>query len=240
MTVLLRLPNEYAQKDQFGVFDDFDWLISPHRWTTTLSDSGSVTVANGTGGIAPIVPSDGSVADNDESYLYTTNKPFKFADGKPIFVAGRFQFTEANTDDANVAFGLASTIGANNIVDDGAGLLTTFDGFGIYKVDGGTVWKCITSKGTSQTITTSTTTAGGSAYVELIMEFKPITSTYAEVHFFVGDTNTALLDTNLKAIVHRFDYSSTPLAMGLWAGAKNGFTNLETLNCDWMGAWQKR
>lgn len=231
-------------KYQFSIFDDFFWLISPHMWTTILTDSGSVTVANGVGGIAPLVASDGSVVDNDETYLHTTNKPFKFVNNQRIAAECRLQFTEAATDDANIAFGMASTIGANNIVDDGAGLLTNFDGFAIYKVDGGTVWKCISSKGTTQTITASvgngvTAAAGGSSYQILRIEFIPGPNSLADVHFFLDGLQ--LLDSNNKAIVHRgLDYSSSPLAMCMWAGVKNGSANNETLNVDYMGGYQGR
>ena len=105
-------------KDLFGVFDDFPWYISPHQWTSVLTDSGTASItAGGAGGVLAIVNSDGTVADNDEAYIYTTNSIFKPAANKPLYAEALVQFTEANTDDANVAFGLASSVAADLIVE---------------------------------------------------------------------------------------------------------------------------
>jgi hypothetical protein len=222
----------------FGFFDDFDWMISPHRWTTVASDSGTITVANGVNGIAPLVASDGTVADNDETYLRSTNAIFQIAADKPQMAEARVQFTEANTDDANVFFGFSSAIAANTLVDNGAGMVTSFSGACIYKVDGSTVWKCVSSIGTNQTISTSTKAAGGSAYQTLRVEIQPIDSTTAEVKFFVDEQILIDATTN-KPIKHVITYTGAA-AMYVGAGVKNGDTNLETLNIDYIAVEQLR
>lgn len=232
----VRALNRYVEKDTYGFFEDFDWLISPHLWTTTLTDSGSATVANGTCGIVPLLPSDGSVADNDETYLGTTNAPVTFADGKPAFCEFLVQFSEANTDDANVFVGFSSSISANILVDDGAGMATSFSGACIYKVDGGTVWKCITSNGSTQTISTSTTTAGGSSYQRLRIEVMDFNSTTAEVVFYVN--NVPLKDSNGIVISHKILYSGLS-ACKVAMGVKNGGANQETFNVDYA-TWAQR
>ena len=57
--------------------------------------------------------------------------------------------------------------------------VASFSGAVIYKVDGGTVWKFVTSIGTTNTVSTSVTTAGGSAYQRLAIKIVPNSSTTA-------------------------------------------------------------
>lgn len=239
MTVAMQLPNDLAQRGQFGFFDDFDYFVTTDRFTSILTDSGGASVSDAVGGILALTASDGTVADNDQTYIKGSKEIFKFAADKPILVDALIQFTEANTDDANVAVGLANAVAADLIVDDGAGMKTSGSMLAIYKVDGSTVWKVISSCNATQTISTSSTTAGGSSYQWLQIQWKPVGSTYSEATFFVDGVQ--LIDsTTLKPIVHRFDYSDSPTEMQFFAGVKNGGGNLETLNLDYASAWQKR
>lgn len=221
-----------------GVFDDFTWYVTAHNFTTVATDSGTVSVGDAAKGIVALVASDGTVGDNDETYIKSTNEVFLIANNKPILAEAKLQFTEANTDDANVFFGVMDAIAANTLVDNGAGLKTTFSGAAIYKVDGGTVWKCVSSISTSQTISTSTTTAGGSSYQTLRIEIQPINSTTAEVTFYV-DGQQLIDSTTLRPIKHTITYTgATEMQVG--AGVKNGDTNLETLNIDYIAVEQLR
>lgn len=208
-------------------------------WNVVATDDGSASVTSGVDGSLALTPSDGTAGNNDEVYLVSAAPLFKMLNNQPILVETRLQFTEANTDDANVAFGLSSSVSANCIVDDGAGLLTNFNGAAIYKVDGGTVWKCVSSISTTQTISTSTTTAGGASDQILRLEFQPVAGSICEVSFFVNDKQ--LIDsTTLRPIKHRVDYTTSPLTMYLFAGVKNGGTNAETLNLRYAGGAQLR
>lgn len=221
-----------VRPDTFIFQDDFTQTNNTtNLYTATLTDSGTATVVDAAKGILPIVASDGTVADNDESYVQTKIENWLFADGKPMRCGAYIQFTEANTDDANIAFGLANAPIANMIVDDGAGLRTTGSSVAIYKVDGGTVWKCETTVNSVQTVSTSTTTAGGSAYQLLEIEVVDHSSTEIEVVFLVD--NKYLVDsTSGQRIVHRVAFASAT-EMAMWAGVKNGGANLETLNVDY-------
>ena len=239
MTKLLQMPASLANKSQVEIFDDFTWFVTAHNWTSVLTDSGTATVGDAARGILAIACSDGTVADNDEGYVKTTAECFLFANDCPILFETRIQYTEANTDDANVAVGLSNAVAANTIVDNGAGLKTSGDMLCIFKVDGGTVWKTMYSKGNTQVVNTTTSTAGGSAYQTLRIEWRPVTSTFAEAHFFL-DTQPLIDATSLKPIVYRFDYSSSPTEMNAFVGAKNGDTNMETLNVDYICAVQRR
>lgn len=234
------MPQWLKELDCFSFFDDFLWFISPHNWTSVLTDSGTAAVSTtGVGGVITLTPSDGSVADNDEAYVGLTNAVFKPAANKPMYAEAYVQFAEANTNAANIAFGFASAVAANLIVDDGGGMRASGTVIAIYKVDGETVWRCVSRNGTAVTISQSTTTAGGTAYQKLSIELIDEISTSQTVVFRVD--GALLRDATTGApIRHQLDISSAPTAASLFAGVKNGSTTLETLLVDWTGAAQSR
>lgn len=232
MPTLFRSAVLDLRPDTFIFQDDFTQTNNTtNLYTATLTDSGTATVVDGARGILPIVASDGTVADNDESYVQTKIENWLFADNKPMRCGAYVQFTEANTDDANIGFGLLNAPVANTLVDDGAGIRTTGSGVAIYKVDGGTVWKCVTMMNGTQTVSTSTTSAGGSAYQLLEIEVVDHSPTEIEVVFLV-DGKYLVDSTSGQRIVHRVTISSAT-EMAMWAGVKNGGANLETLNVDY-------
>lgn len=235
---MLRQAERLTEKGQYGFFDDFFYYVTADLWTTVASDSGTVAVGDAVGGIVVLTPSDGTVADNDETYIKTTAELFDVnATNSNLYAEARLQFAEANTDDANVAFGFADAVAANAIVDNGAGLKTSFSGAAIYKVDGENVWRCVSSVSTAQTISQSTTAAGGSAYQTLRIEIRAVNGTQAEVTFFCDDQ--PLRDSNNKAIKHTITWTNVT-EMQVWAGVKNGGANLETLNIDYAAAYCTR
>lgn len=238
MANILRFPRELTQIDQFGVFSDFAEDQLDALFVDTITDTGTVLMGDAAGGVATLTPSDGTVADNDEAYLASANEVFLVAAGKPIYAAASLKFAEANTDDANIAFGLQNAVGANSIVDDGAGLKVSGSCIGIFKVDGGTVWKCVSSINGTSTVSTSTATAGGTAFQKLEIEVIDFTGTQMKVVFKLDGIPLKDSTTGLD-IVHTIAVASAT-EMQLFAGVKNGGANLETLNVDWMGAWQLR
>lgn len=235
MANILRYPQELSQIQQYGVFSDFTEDQLDAAFVDTVTDSGSVAMGDAVGGTAVLTPSDGTVGDNDEAYLAAPNEVFKVAAGKPMLAVCRLQFTEANTNDANVAFGFQNAVGANSILDNGAGLKVSGDTIGIYKVDGGTVWRCVSAVNGTSTDTVSTTTAGGSAYQVLEIEVVDFTGTQMKVIYKVD--GLPLKDSNDTEITHTIAVASST-EMQLFVGVKNGDTNLETLNVDYMGGWQ--
>ncbi len=232
-------PQRLAETGQFEIFDDFHWYVTAHQWTTTATDSGTVSVGDAQKGILAIVPSDGTVADNDESYVKSTAEVFKFVAGCALYGEALIQFSEANTNTANVFFGFADAIAADTLVDNGAGLKTSFSGACIYKVDGGTVWKCVSSNSTTQTISTSLTTAGGSAYQKLSIEARDTDGTNFEITFFCD--GQPLLDATSRRPIKHFVAIASATEMQVGAGQKNGaITAVETLNIDYIAAYQRR
>ena len=217
----------------YALEDDFDWYVTAHRWTGTFTDAGAAVITAGTTVLA-VSPSDGTVADNDESYIATTNAVVPMADNRPFYLEGLIQFTEGNVDDANVAFGLASSVAANLIVDDGAGMRASGTVIAIYKIDGGTNWICVSRNGATATVSTSTTTAGGAAQQKLSIEVIESDSLSCTIVFKVDDQ--ILRDSTTQAYIrHTFLFSGSANCQ-VFAGMKNGaITTAELLNLDWIG-----
>ena len=239
---LLDLPESVKKlKDMHGFHDDFLFYTTVHNgWTTTASDSGTITVSDGAAGIVLIHPSDGTIADNDETYLKRTVETFLMASGKPISIGASMKFAEANTDDANIWVGVKDALAANSLVDDGAGMATSFSGFGFFKQDGQTLWSIIASLSTTQTIVQLTAansldktahTAGSTAYQRLECEFRPNQGGKADICYFI--------DGVLVYKISNFDYTSaTEMQFGF--GAKNGGSSEELLYIDWAYGYQQR
>ena len=220
----------------FEVFDDFHiyTTVSTGPFATTATDSGTITVADGgVGGVALVAASDGSVADNDESYLHQAFETFLFANAKPLWFECRVALTEANTDDANVAVGVKDAWAADSILDDGAGPSASYSGALFFKVDGGTVWQAECSiAGTQTTVTlTGASFPGDGTYQRMGIEFIPTSSTIATVNFYI--------DGVLVGSTAAFTYTSaTHMEAGV--GVKNGDTNAEILNVDYIRCSQVR
>lgn len=221
-------------------FDDFHYYISGDYWTPTVADLASAATAavDGTtpGGVLSIA---NDATDNDEVYWYPTKKNVLFAAGKPCYTEIRLQYTEANTDDNNVIFGFLSTGSANTLIDDGGGPVANATMAVIYKIDGGTVWRCRSQIGAAvgQTDSISNSTAGGSSYQILGVEVLPYSSTKAKVIYTLDGVQ--LKDANNAPISHDLTYTNAVIC-GAMFGTKAGSGNAETLLVDYIGYCQVR
>lgn len=241
MTKLLDLPDEARLgRRVFGFFEDFFEFVTADLWTVATTTDGTATLGDAAGGIMSILTAV-ATEDNEHTVLATTKELFLFAADKPILFEARVDFDEANTDDANMYVGLMSAAGTTPMQDDGAGPKGTMSGMGFFKVDGGTVWQCISSLGTSQTITELSATnannisgvaqTAGGAYQTLCCEFRPWSSTKAEVLFFIDGTLVAKHDLVFT--------SATEMNVALVA--KDGSAaNEETLRVDYVSCYQLR
>lgn len=190
-----------------------------------ISDAGTCTISDGVKGILAMSP---GAVDNDEIYIAAATETVKFASGKVFLAETLIQFTEANTDDANVIFGFANAVAANTLVDNGAGPKATGDYVAFWKVDGGTKWYAgVQSNGTAtpSADTVTVATAGGSAYQRLRILVTCVSATEAVAEFEVDGVNVATI---------HFTYASAT-EMQLVLGVKNGGANAETLNVDTFG-----
>lgn len=141
------------------VFSDFVSYVSGGQgFITEATDSGAVAQADVEGGEVLIEPSDGSVADNDQTSLHTS-KSFKFGQGRPIYAGWRAGMNTANNvNDCNMWMGFHSATVADFMQDAGAGPAADYYGAGFYKVDGGASVYFEVSQGTTQTTTAAVDT----------------------------------------------------------------------------------
>lgn len=230
--------------DQGFAFDDFFWYISPHLWTATVTDSGTVLMyTTEPGGIVALTPSDGTVADNDEVYLGWTNKCLTLAAGQPVRMFTKFKFAEGNTNTSNLLIGLMSTSAANALLDDAGGPAASYTGAVLFKQDGQLNWQAEVSNGGTQStkaltadlgiVGPDTINAGQTYWQTLEIEIAPksVGLSKCTVTFVLNGTPVAKFDN--------VDYSSSPAAMSPVFGLKNGaITAVETLYVDMCYAGQ--
>jgi hypothetical protein len=213
-----------------GLFGDF----SP--------DSGAtVTISDAAGGVCALVTGN---TDNNEAYLGTNAEILLFAADKPFAVKAKMKFTESNTDDANVAFGVIDApLAANVLVDNGAGPKTTASGALFEKRDGEVNWRAWSSLSTTQDSVQLTAAncqslgleavahaAGSTAYQVLEIEWEPYSS-----------TNGWLIYKIDGLAVYRKDYTFTSATeMAVFVGTKaGGTTGGETVNVDYIALQAK-
>lgn len=232
-------------KRDYHIFDDFTWYVTAHQWASLAADAtATVTVSDARKGILAIFT---DATDNNEAAVRSASECFLGVAGKPLWCEFLAQYTEANTDDANIAFGFSDAIAANLLQDNGAGPAASFSGALIYKVDGGTVWKTVSSNGTTQTIKTTALTAGGTTggyygnndgYHLMGIEIGDYTSTQMQVTYWYDGNQMRDSTYNLPIVDTLTIASLTEMEVGAYA--KAGSANAETLNIDYIAAGQTR
>ena len=232
---IARMPAAWGEGvGNVSIFDDFvNEALASLTYSTSTADGGTAAVGDAVGGILSLITSAATDTDNDENWLTTINEVFLAGAGKALEAKALIQFAEAATSAANVFFGFGSAIGAaNTLVDDGAGPRTSGNIIGIYKVDGGTVWRCVTRWGSSTSVldTVSTKTAGSASYQTLGVSIADGGSSGTSVVTFTVD-GAALKDANGSDIVHYFVNSgATEMQFGIYA--KQGSATPETVLID--------
>ena len=222
----------------FGVLSDFDAFVTGDEFTDTSADTGAaVANTDAAGGVVTLTT---GATDNNECYLLSTKELFLIANDKPILASCRLKYSEANTDDANVAFGLMNAVAANSIVDDGGGLQASYSGAAFFKLDGALNWKVEASLATTRTGTVELTApnstdkvahaAASTAYQWLEIEIIPFSTTQAKANFFIDEVLVQSIT---------FTYTSATEMM-VFVGVKAGGANSEVVSVDFLGAWQKR
>lgn len=248
MSKVLELPpDRLVLPRTHGFHDDFAAEITDGAlWTKIATDSGTILVMDGAGGVAQFRPSDGTVADNDEVYLHSTNELFLFADDKPLELLARIAWAEANTDDANVLVGLLNAFAANHLQDDGAGPPASYSGACFFKVDGETQWRFETSLAGTQTTTllSHTTPNAATDWHTLKIKARRRDATTVELVPFIDEAGGMDLkqctDDATGALVKHTITLGSPTEMNIGVGVKNGGANNEDIRLDYLGAYQKR
>lgn len=244
MKVLDLSQHRFHERMWHEEFIDFNNYVSGDQLTLVATDSGTFALSDAANGVGLLHPSDGTVADNDESYLKTTKELFLFADDKPLVVECRISFAEAATDDANLAFGLMDAVAANSIVDDGAGPKASYSGAVFFKEDGQTLWTTESSiAGTQNTVQLTAAnsldknawTAGNASYQTLRIESRPLNATEHDVAFYIDQGNGLRLVSKHTRRVY-----TNATEMNLFIGLKNGGATEDTLLIDYLWWAQKR
>lgn len=232
----------YGFKEDFDVYDEATVNAASQsdddRWTTLASDSGSVAVGDTQYGVAVLSPSDGTVADNDEVYLYTTNELLKFVANKPIEV-GFYAKRVSVADDDAVFLGFLNAWAADTIADTDGGMPSNYYGAGFHKLDGGN-WVCECSMGTTQKTNTSDEVPDGDwHWFEVRVNHAEDAGDFIEVTYFIDGQQTRD-STTLDPIKHRIEISSaTEMAVG--CGIKLGAaTNHDKVHVDAVYCRQTR
>jgi len=237
---LLDLPQRLRERRLFGFFDDFEWYLSPHLWTSFFTGTGGagVALAAGAGQFGGVVALTTGATLNNEAAIGTSSAPFIPGAKEPLLFEALLQYSEAASNKANVFAGLSDGVNLTGQMQPAnAGVKASFNGFGIYKVGNTNVWACVTSKGASQQITQSTTSAGGAAQQSLRIEISEIDSQNAEVAFFVNSQQ--LCDASGRPIKHIVNYTSfANLLAGVYVAA--GSATSEVVNVDYVAAYQQR
>lgn len=239
MANLAALPQELIDRRRVVWYgSDFGEDQADVSFIDTVTDSGSVAMGDDVNGVATLTPSDGTVADNDEAYLATPNELFKFGTNRSIYGTAKLRFTEVAAGVANVCFGFQNAVGANSLIDDAGGPKTSGSTLAIFKVDGGTVWKCVSA--CNGTATTSTSNKAATAATDYVLEImcNDWDGVSMEVSFKVD--GEYLKDTNNAIIKHTVAIASAT-EMQMFAGIKLGAaTNNDTLLVDYMYGVQSR
>jgi hypothetical protein len=138
----------------FDDFHIFDATASVGHWVAVLDAGPSLAaaVADGVGGLIQIT-TDGD--DEDEYYLSSPNECFKFAASKPLWFEARVRVEEGAAGDANVIIGLSDTVGADTLLDAGAGPAASYDGAVWFRTEDSAVWQFETSNAGTQVTNSS-------------------------------------------------------------------------------------
>ncbi len=119
----------YIEDDFFGYTDAGD-----KGWDGGADQGGDVpaAVADMVGGVIDMDA--GATADNDESWLETTQEIFAFGDKKPLGFEWLGYYEETTGDTSSVFVGFMNALSTTPLQNDGAGPKADFCGFGIYRV----------------------------------------------------------------------------------------------------------
>lgn len=235
----MELPIILQRIRQAALWDHFFEYVDADKWTKLAADGGS-SVALDADWVGGGVTMTTGATDNNECALKSTVEAFKFAADKPIVAGCIATWAEANTDDLNFMFGLMDAIGANAMVDNGAGPKASFSGAVIYKADGDTVWSVRSSIGSSYTDTeTSQACHSASTQVTMAISVMPRSSTEIDIVYLMdpagGANLQALTDVRGNVIKHTVTLGS-PTEMNVGVYIKAGDTNSEVVTVDMLGA----
>lgn len=219
---------------------------SGHLWTSA-GTGGTVANNDGDGGILTLTT--GAVADQD-AIVATTRKNFTFVAGKPMVYQIGLKYTEANTDDAGIVFGFASSF-TDILVDATYALASPLSAACIYKKPGDTKWSCFTSVGSTQKTDQSIVPCQGAGVIQEFCIQVMVQGDNIEVTFWGGVSGPPAITggplgyipmvpnvttmARQQPIKHVIAYSGAA-AMGVGASVKASSANSEVVSVDYIGS----
>jgi len=234
---VLELPSDLRERRMFGFFDEFEWFVSPHRWTALAADAGASVgcVSTGVGGLLAVAT---GAVDNNEAAVATTHRLFRPAEDRPMLAEARVQFTESAVSAANVFVGFSEGLGtADLLLDNGAGLKGGLHAVGFAKFEGETSWRCVATRPGSLQAVVGQTPAGGGVWQTLRVELQPIEANAAEVTFYCDDQ--PIRDAQGQSVKLVTSLAGFP-ALQAGGAVKAGSAAGETLLLDYFSASQLR
>lgn len=238
---------------RFGITDDFQEGADPfaQRWTVTASDGGATAVYSAMNGLLAVSPSDGTVADNDEIYVASTQSLFLFKARRTLYGCCRLQCVEQNVNRANLIFGFMSSVGANALIDDGGGPRQSGSVCVFYKVDGGDEWRVQSRDTTGYRDAGTGRKAGVLTVTDTVDGVITSTEAFETLELWIDDPEPSRTVRD-RVLVATFAHNGVRLTpqleinvldateMQLMVGVKNGSSTLEALVVDVLHADQVR
>jgi hypothetical protein len=229
-----RLPYTLREVDNVVLFDDFArGLDTTNAWATVLSAGATATAAGGV-----VTLTNASHNANDEAYLSSAQALFAPGANHSCYLTAYLQFTEQNTNQANVFFGLMSSVATGAFVTGNGGLRTTGAAIGIYKKGGTSAWVAHAQNpaGVSAPLDDlSTTPSGGSIYTKLEIEITAQLGNTAEIAYRVDNVLLRYNNNNQQVIKHQIDLTSLAAAqLCVLLRAGTTATSAEVLNVDYV------
>ncbi|MCC9608525.1 hypothetical protein LOC68_09835 [Blastopirellula sp. JC732] len=200
-----------------------------------LSDNASaaIGVTDASGGVLSIATGATSAADNDGCYLATKGEVIKM--DHSFVLKSKFKYSEAGADVANVvAIGCMNNAAVGTVLAaNGAGPAASFYGAMIYKVDGETTWKCVSSAGATQYIDDTGVTAASSELAGFEIQFEVLPGgAYGRFVFLIDGRVCTKATSNLnEPITHEVPLSGAT-EMNVLCGGQTGSAAEEVFYLD--------
>lgn len=223
-----------------GIFDHFNSYTDTQLWTAGGS-GGTVANSDGDGGILTLTT---GAAQDQDAIVRTTRKLYTFVSGKPMLFQIGLSYTEANTNQAGIFVGFASSF-TDILTDTTYALPASISACGIFKKPGDILWSAFTSVGTTQYTTQSKTSCIQAGLPQELVIQVMLAGSNLEATFWAGGFGATASGrvpmlpnvttmAAMQPIKHVIAYSG---AVAMYAGAsvKAGSSSSEVVSVDYLG-----
>lgn len=230
---LLELTDPLKLRREFGFFDDFEWYVTGHRFTSLAVDAGaSAAVGDAAGGVLTLTT--GATLYN-EAAVKTTAAVFQFAADRPLVGEWCLKYAEAAATAANVAVGFCDAAGADLLLDAGAGPKASYSGAMVYKATGATTWSFQTALGAAKTTTPLAAPAGLGVAQTIRIEAREVGGVVELVPTIDGLQATDAATG--RPVKHKIALGA-PALMQQFAYVKAGSAASEAVGLDYVAGYQ--